>query len=377
MVSRSYPGNDKVACHRCFTDTHLVEWIKGQGEKGRCRWCNARNAYVVDLARLGTVFEPVVALYYPSNSSRGDFLHDLLQGDWEIFSERILAKDLGRDLIGAIMRAGVDPKDLMALGVDYGGLFLSRHPYHSTLEDIWEEGADFGAIFDPDESEGSKQENEDEGYPRLDQIQFAIEDRGITYQARSSLYRARVYTDRSRRERFTLEEMGAPPPDKTPAQRGNRKGEPILYMATDLQTALAEVRAWKGAPISIAEMRTTNELHILDLTTPYHLDTPFFHESLQWNIETNRLMNRFAEELSRPVMPHEAEVLYRPTQHLCDLIKAAGCDGIAYPSAMGSGHNIALFDPRGAVPEEISHHRVEGLIFKARNLGPYESAHRK
>ncbi|ULA66886.1 MAG: RES domain-containing protein [Nitrospira sp.] len=374
MVSRNYPWNDTVACHRCFTDKHLGKWIKDQGNKGRCQWCGARNAYVVDLARLGALFEPIVKCY-PSDSSSGDLLHDLLQNHWRIFSDRILAKDLGRDFITAIMTAGVDPKELMALGVDYGGLFLSRHPYHSTLEDIWEERADFGSIFDPDEDEGSKQEYEDEGYPRLDQIQFAIKDRGTIFRTRSSLYRARVYTDRSRRERFTLEEMGAPPPDKTPAQRANRKGEPVMYMATDLQTALAEVRAWKGAPISIAKMRTTNELNILDLTKPYHLDTPFFHESLQWNIETNGLMNRFAEELSRPVMPHEAEVLYRPTQHLCDLVRAAGCDGIAYPSAMGPGHNVVLFDSRTAVPEELSHHRVDGLTFKARNLGQYESPH--
>lgn len=373
MVSRNYSVDERVACHKCFADKALVEWMKNEGKKGQCRWCGSTNAYVVNLARLGTLFEPVVKSHHPSDSSSGDSLFNLLQDDWEVFSDRIVERNLGRDLIKAIMSAGVDPKDLTAIGIDYGGLFHDRSPYHSSLEDIWEQRALDG--FDPDESEGSKREYEDEGYPRLDEVKWAIENRGITYAAKSFLYRARVYTDRTRTERFTLEEMGAPPSEKTPAQRANRKGEPVLYMATDLQTALAEVRAWKGGPICIAKMRTTTKLRILDLTEPYFLNTPFFHESLRQNFETSRLMNRFAEELSRQVMPHEAEALYCPTQHLCDLVKAAGYEGIAYPSAMGPGHNVVLFDPRAAVPKKLTNHRVERLSFKARNLGPYESPH--
>jgi hypothetical protein len=66
------------------------------------------------LNSLGEWFEPVVELYHPSDSPQGDGLADLLQGDWEIFSDRIMDKGLARDLVGAIMEAGVDQKDLMA-----------------------------------------------------------------------------------------------------------------------------------------------------------------------------------------------------------------------------------------------------------------------
>ena len=178
-----------------------------------------------------------------------------------------------------------------------------------------------------------------------------------------------------RRELFHLDEMGAPPPDRTQAGRANRAGHPVLYMASDLQTALAEVRAWKGAPVSVATMKLPHEYRILDLTEDYSIESPFFIESLDWIVETSRLMNRFAEELMRPVMPHESETLYRVTQNLCEVVKSGGCDGIAYPSAMGPGHNVVLFDPHGATPETISHHRVEELDFTSRNLGPYEHPH--
>ena len=375
MVSRSYLHPPSFACHRCFADKQLVEWIKQQDTKGNCSWCSARNVYVVPLNSLGKWFEPVVELYHPSDSPQGDGLADLLQGDWKIFSNRIMDKGLARDLVGAVMEAGVDPKDLMASGIDYGGLFHSSNPYHSTLEEIWEERADNSSGFDPDESEGSKLEYEDEGFPRLDEVQFAVEDRGTIYLDDSALYRARIYTVRGRSERHGIEDMGAPPRDETPAQRANRAGEPVLYMASDIDTALAEVRAWKGSPASVAKMRVTEGLRILDLRKPYLVDSPFFHENLGWRLEAHGLLNRFAEELARPVMPHEADILYRPTQHLCDVIKAGGFDGIAYPSAMGPGYNVVLFNPHSGTPTEVSHHRVEGVRFTSRALGPYEPPH--
>lgn len=371
MVSRGYPGKSSRACHRCFADKKLVDWIKAKNTKGQCDWCEARNAYVVGVEELGSLFEPLVDLYYPSDSYRGDSLSDLLQGDWEIFSDRIMDRGGTRDLVKAIMEAGVDPKELSCLGVDYGGLFHSKHPYQSTLEDTWEERAEEEPDDDPPEAE----EYEAPEITEMQRIAFAVEDRGISYPSASILYRARIYTVRDRKEKFSLEEMGAPPPEKTPAARANRAGHPVLYMASDMQTALAEVRAWKGAPVSVAKMKLSREYRILDLTEKYSIDSPFFIESLKWVLETNRLMNRFAEELSRPVMPHEAEILYRPTQNLCDIVKAAGCDGIAYPSAMGPGHNVVLFDPHGATPEDVSHRRVEGLSFTSRDLGHYEAPH--
>jgi RES domain-containing protein len=359
VVSRNHPPAPSLACHRCFKDKKLVAWIKERGTKGTCDWCEARNVYVVDLLQLGELFEPLVKLYHPSDF-HGDFLSDLLEGDWEIFSDRI-DNDLARDLVADIMDAGVDAKERSCIGIDYRGLFQSRDPFHSSLEEIWEVRAESSTKFDPDEDEGSKCEYEDEGYPRLDQIAFAVEDRGATYSP---------YIDR-----YRLDEMGAPPPDRTPAGRANRTGEPVLYMASDMQTALAEVRAWKGAPVSVAKMKLADDFRILDLTKEYSIESPFFHESLQWILETNHLMNRFAKELSRPVMPHEAEELYRPTQHLCDLVKATGSAGIAYPSAMGPGHNIVLFDPGAATPEDVSHHRVEKLAFSSRDLGTHEPPH--
>ena len=62
-------------------------------------------------------------------------------------------------------------------------------------------------------------------------------------------------------------------------------------------------------------------------------------------------------------MQHEAESLYKPTQHLCDLIREAGYEGIAYRSAMGHGSNLVLFDPSAGEPFDVTYVRVRELRF--------------
>ncbi|UIP23824.1 hypothetical protein LYZ39_15545 [Achromobacter deleyi] len=38
-----------------------------------------------------------------------------------------------------------------------------------------------------------------------------------------------------------------------------------------------------------------------------------------------------------------------PIQYLCELIKKQGWDGVVYRSSVGTGMNMALFDPNHAV----------------------------
>lgn len=51
------------------------------------------------------------------------------------------------------------------------------------------------------------------------------------------------------------------------------------------------------------------------------------------------------EAFSQPVSPADDEADYVPTQIIAELFRAHGLNGIAYRSALGPGHNLALFDP--------------------------------
>ena len=87
------------------------------------------------------------------------------------------------------------------------------------------------------------------------------------------------------------------------------------------------------------------------------------------------LLYRLADDMSRPVMAHEEEVLYKPTQLLAWLIRSNGYDGFIYPSAMGSGTNILLFNSDDAAVLNISYLRVRQIAHIAEPLSPNEDVY--
>lgn len=328
--------------------------------------------YIVDVDDLGVLFEPIIRFYQPIDElddKQGDDLSFLMDEDWGIFSERIASRNCAQELLEAILRNINPPTDQIGVRINYSDCF--RRKSSSSLEDDWENR--IAEVLHEMEEPAAQ------GSTEFDRITFAIEDVGTGYPNGTTLYRARGYKDRKRIDWFSLDEMVAPSAKNATAGRANPKGTSVLYMASDPDTAFAEVRAWKGAPVTVAEMRTTSPLRILNLTQKTFIVSPFFHDEehpVYWVADANRLLNRFADELSRPLIPGEEEILYRPTQHLCSLVKQAGFEGIAYPSAMGPGHNIVLFNPTAATPVSLAHYKVKTIIHKTdtpkRGEPPYD-----
>jgi hypothetical protein len=71
-------------------------------------------------------------------------------------------------------------------------------------------------------------------------------------------------------------------------------------------------------------------------------------------------------------MPHEPELLYRPTQFLALMVKSSGYDGCIYPSAMGSGTNIVLFNPDDAEVTRVTYVRVKKAAYFSEPLSEFE-----
>lgn len=368
------------ACERCFDDEVLVALIRECGRIGRCSWCKARGVHIFPLSELAEMFRGIADSYPENVEGGGQLIGDLLQGEWQIFSSRIVNRDLVQDMALEILNTGLRAKE--AFEANYSGTFEVSRWFHSTLEESWHErveeffegrSADTANASEPERPwDARAEENERTGLE--DSIAFAISDLGLSYSPAEGqdLYRARIHTLRKRRDRFSAQEMGAPPAEKACAGRANRAEQRVLYVASDLETSIAEVRSWKGAVVAVAKLEITKEVRILDLRTPRYLDSPFFKENLQWSVETNELLRRFGEELSRPVMPHETETHYLPSQYLCDLVRNAGLDGVAYPSAMGSGYNLVILDPDAARIKEISYHRLRKVQFLSELIEEHE-----
>ncbi len=367
--------SDSLICHRCFKDKVIIDLIRREGRAGLCDWCGARSLYVIPLHELGDMFRDVVKIYQPGDIN-GDHISYLLQEDWNIFSDKIeqASDNLMHDLTVAILKAGLRPKEYLSGDYpDHGDFFYRKEDW---LVEHWHEMAEAHVVSEKAPAKKIFHTAFNLSAISIDelpnQLEVAFEDLATTYDVGRILHRARIHRDRFREECFNLAEMGAPPPDRATAGRANRKNEPVLYLASNADTAIAEVRAWKGMAVAIGRFEMKKLLSVVSFLNYKVPESPFNEENLEWKVQLAALFDRLAEELSRPALREEDENVYFSTQYLCDWVKKAGHDGIEYPSAMGEGFNVVLFDPANAVQSDIRYLRIRKISHKCETIDPDE-----
>lgn len=134
-----------------------------------------------------------------------------------------------------------------------------------------------------------------------------------------------------------------PLPYQASEGRANPKGIPYLYTATDHDTAIAEVRPWVGALVSVAELRVQREVTIVNCISPYRRLTVRATEPSAPERE-RAVWKDIDTAFSRPVTPHDHIADYVPTQVLGEFFRSQGLDGIEYRSSVGHKSNIVFFD---------------------------------
>lgn len=158
---------------------------------------------------------------------------------------------------------------------------------------------------------------------------------------------------------FSAEDMGAPPKELAGNGRVSPAGIRCLYVASNPETAAAELRPHPGERIALSEVTLDAGLRFADLRDPRALVTPLLLEEsdVKRVREDLPFLQRLGEELTKPVHPNVSLYRYAPTQFLCELIKSNGFDGVLYNSAMttNDGINLAVFDPNNA---SVAHPRI-------------------
>lgn len=153
--------------------------------------------------------------------------------------------------------------------------------------------------------------------------------------------------------------------------RANPKGIPYLYLATNRDTALAEVRPWLGSYISVGQFKTLRELRLVNCTTGQNGFLVYPKEPSAEKREES-VWTDIDRAFARPVTPSDDIADYAPTQIIAELFKANSFDGVAYRSSLGDGHNIALFDLDMAKLVRCSLFEVKSISFEFQeSANPY------
>jgi hypothetical protein len=160
--------------------------------------------------------------------------------------------------------------------------------------------------------------------------------------------------------------MGPPSKHLATAGRSNCEGIPYLYLATEIETAIAEIRPWIGAQVTIGLFKIISDLRIVDTSDDKPKNALSLYEFVnigQEDFDIKRRPNHrytsiekeeyiwgdINSAFSKPISPNDSPLKYLPTQFLSEKLKTEGYDGVAYKSSLNEkGYNIALFDPQKA-----------------------------
>lgn len=134
----------------------------------------------------------------------------------------------------------------------------------------------------------------------------------------------------------------SPHPDHVGDGRANPRGIAYMYLTEKRDTAIAEVRPWKGAYISVGIFEILRDLTLVDCSLghpglDFHWEPP---EPAKWDEIVWQDIDR---AFATPVDPSSGTA-YVPTQILTEVFRDQGYDGVAYRSALGKGRNFVVFD---------------------------------
>jgi hypothetical protein len=161
---------------------------------------------------------------------------------------------------------------------------------------------------------------------------------------------------------FTNQDLSAPPPTLASSGRLNRQGVSFLYLATDEETSLSEVRPHPGQKVSVGAFKSSRGLRVADFRKISILNYCDSDEHLEEFV----FFKRIDELFSLPIPP-EDRGKYTITQFLSDAIRHLGFDGIGYKSSVAKGSNLVLFDPSSFTYEPNSAKVVEILELQYRH----------
>ncbi|WP_051206194.1 RES family NAD+ phosphorylase [Oceanospirillum maris] len=190
----------------------------------------------------------------------------------------------------------------------------------------------------------------------------------------SQVYRARV----CEKSLEPIEKGGMKPIKNLGSEgRANAYNINMLYLASTVDTAIAEVRPSLSEPVTVAEFNIKKDLRIFDFARlsyqdGTHVMVELFNQDSELGVgkEDNLYLLRYiSQQFSKPYSQRDQRREYLPTQVIAEYIKSIGFDGLCYQSQFLShdgsdkgGVNYVLFDLDSADPVNCSVWKIEKQI---------------
>lgn len=341
-----------MICSNCFGDFFLADHINTKAERTIkfCDYCSSNNVKCISPSKLFDVISPLLNLYFESNDADAKPLFFYLRQDW------------------ALLLAPTDNNCIIILDSIFPEEFISKKKFQSKRSK--NSRIDLLVAFQ------NELKYENRFFPKTKIIDIDDLKNLFTFLIYKNIpknyFRARICTTQ---KPFTSKKMGKPPLDNIKGGRANPIGISYLYTASNEATAIAEVRPSPGDYVSVAKFHIQpaklKNLSLLDLRNPRETISPFAIEEDELLTLLNELdfLCKLGEQLSKTILPKEADLEYLASQYLCEMIKHFGYDGVVYKSSLEKGFNIAFFnEEKLTISKEVRLFHVSGVKYTAEEV---------
>ena len=341
-------------CVECFCDNEIRTIIESYKRIGNCGFCSAKDVFVYDIADapnpISDMIISVLDTYVTSNHSDAKPLKNSLSEDWDIFNVGV---ETIQSLVTMLCNGGVEyyEKGLFTKNVS----IVTPNTYCIVNGHNWEEFSNSIKVFN--RFHNAMFNSEAFGYILNTEIVKK------TYAIKSRFFRARIATDKGG---FPIAEMGAPPKGKRTSGRINPEGIVVLYLSSDNETVLNEVRASAFDYVSIGTFELTRDIKIATLSA-ISSTSPFRYDDIERYIANRKVFKEISSELAKPLRRNDSLLEYLPTQYIAEFIKSQGYDGVEYTSTLKEGgFNIALFDEKLAICRAVETIEVSKIWYETK-----------
>lgn len=374
----SIMNSDNHVCLTCIGDDHLRTQAAPTAGVGDCEYCDAQNVPGITVAELcGLVLAPLQAHVVhgesmahfdgdsdrPSYEQEGNDLNAMLQEEVGVDDE--LADHLADELVDS---DGYDPSDgdtpFFSGETNYVRRYVSSEGYGELWNEFCERVKHQRRFFDDDAKAMLARLLGDGAADPTIRLPAMAVGPGTPIP---HLYRARRARTTEEAESFLkhrAKELGPPPSAAATAGRMNSQGIAVFYGAVTEDTAVSEIRPSVGGLAVVGKFLIPTPLRLLDLSRIREQFTgSVFAPNYADRAARCRFLEGFHARIARPVLPHEEQIEYLPTQAVAEYVHAVlGFDGILYASVqLGEieepepSHYVTVVD---LTKEELARHNV-------------------
>lgn len=349
-------SSPEFVCHNCIGEESIKAEIKSEGSLAQCTFCaRSTECFPIDelALRVDEVFqENYQVAQYSARFDVGEYadniVFEMLETDIEVAQAilRVLDQTDWRDQANGAVPFYADDEKYIQIempSIEHSSMWEEFcHSIKHVARFFDDQAVDYlGAIF-----ANIDQHTTFAGETAIREIDLDIADRFV--------YRARMADRLPDLLRIYLNphiELGPPPEDRATAGRMNPTGIPVFYGSLARDTCVAELRPPIGALAVTGQFELVRSIKVIDLTVLDRklAEISMFHSDYRRDADQKRFLLDFHREIRKPILPHQQELDYLPTQAVAEYLalkSGLDLDGIVFSSAVSSavGLNLTLFN---------------------------------